>query len=118
MADCPRLDPRPARPLTTREIAKVLGATIGTVAAILGSDSVRRLLIVVAQSLRGEPLEGDVDAREAVVVAVLMGITRALADWSATGDVLTAIEWWINKPGALETFDGLRGIGGAPRGLA
>ena len=123
MPDCSRLDPRPARTLTTREIAKVLGATIGTMAALFGAERTRVALRAVAQMMRGEDVTGTCHQEEAGAVAILFGQAHALADWCVAGDVLTALDWWINKPGALEAFDGVpvlvaRMANGGDRGLA
>ena len=60
MPEPTRLDPRPARTLTTRELAKVIGATVGPVAAVFGAERTRAILRAVAAVPRGEPVERSV----------------------------------------------------------
>lgn len=107
MADAPRLDPRPARPLTTREIAKVIGATVGSTAGLFGSERARAMLRAVAAMLRGEIITGSCEQGEAMAAALLFGQASALADWCAPDDVLTAVTWWIEREGALESLEAI-----------
>lgn len=110
------LDPRPARPLTSREIAKVLGALIGAAQIVLGKEECRAIVRQTHEALLGnvnkEPAEEN--ARDfRVYLSGLVGASiadsgfrateRALAFWSEQEKPWEALEPW----GVVGThFDG------------
>lgn len=107
MADAPRLDPRPARPLTTREIAKVLGSLIPGYLGIANLADTRDMLRVVRSTIATEDLMPlavhTVPTEEHRTLArSIFAVAMGMRCWCGTDAVITALDWWIEDPRALE----------------
>lgn len=97
------LDPHPARPLTSRECAKILGGLLGAFRFTVDPETMQRLLGAVRQHFvagRQRPGEKPFPV-PAALVQCLGGLVAALIDMSGKEPVLEALEWWEQHSQAL-----------------
>jgi hypothetical protein len=111
------LDPRPARSLTSREVAKVLGAVLGATSVAIGVDQTKVVLEKLSVAVKIEDVadqRGVIEELQALLLppgivltmsATLSALYGGLATEEAT-DV--AVRWW------LETGCAGLGTGSAP----
>ncbi len=108
MPDPRNLCAKPARRLTSREVAKVLGGLIGPGLLVMGEERMRELLrlvlevVTVGTSERHVPIDGETDAEYMVTINAL---ALSLTDWCGTPNVAIALTWWIEHPEALGQCD-------------
>ena len=93
-----RLDPRPARPLTSREISKILGGAVGgllqEIPATEVYDAMVAIRYVVANGLdSGDAIQSLPVSR--VWAAPLGGVVGGLVGWCDRSAVLVAIDWLL-----------------------
>ncbi len=111
------LDSRPARALTSREAAKVLGAVLGAMSAALGAEKTKLALEKLSAAIKLTDVD---DQRQAIVeleplelppgvVLTLSGILSALAgELSTEAATDAAVRFWIEKGCAkLQTEPGV-----------
>lgn len=95
---------KPARRLTSREVAKVLGGLVGLGLLVMGEERMRELLRLVLEVVTVGPTErrvqtdGEMDAAYMVTITAL---AVSLTDWCGTPNVAIALTWWIEHPEAM-----------------
>lgn len=107
----PKLDPRPARKLTSRECARVLGGTLGGIATYVDLSLVREAVElfdtddfwkVVSEARRSEMssfLESQrvMDPGKRVMYRALGGTIASLTDLAGKKNARIAVRWWLKK---------------------
>lgn len=88
------LDTRKERPLTSREIAKIIGGIIGgSIGAGASPDDLLVMFRSAQAFLQGHSEVGPGPESTLVVAGAIGGLVGALLQWCRVGDVCTAVEW-------------------------
>jgi hypothetical protein len=88
-----KLNSRPCRRLTNREIVHVLGGVIGPLLARYGSGGTRQLLCLAREGIIGEIK--SCSQQEHLDGLILFCLAGSLTNWCGTPNVVRALEWWI-----------------------
>jgi hypothetical protein len=111
------LDPRPARLLTSREAAKVLGAVLGATSVVIGPDKTKTVLEKLSVAVKVDDVDEQKRTIEELQTLLLPGgivvtITAILSalhgELSTEAATDAAVRWWLEK-GCAEL-----GAGSAP----
>lgn len=123
----PKLNSRPCRRLTNREISRALGGMIAPPLLMWGPERVRSLLRLTRGAVLGEPTFGEfLNEEERNLCNILCSFSSCLTNWCGTPNVVTALEYWIESD-TLERFlpsvgavlmESSRLAQGGPRGMA
>jgi hypothetical protein len=115
------LDRRAVRPLTSREIAKVLGGFLGGVhavnrlaadetspyaGAVVTVEQMRTTLRLSLAMLTGTAPPDAPELRRGTALVHLSGLVGGLCTWCSTASMIEALTWWIDHPSALESLFG------------
>lgn len=107
-----KLDQRPARPLTSREISKIIGGMLGGIAKCgVPMDDVRRTLNAITSVMMGDsPVVSSPQSHsDTSWAAALAGTIGGLASWCRKVEVLTALRWllarWDDLASAWDEID-------------
>lgn len=99
-----RLDPRPARPLTSREISKIIGGALGGLLQEIPSAEVRDVMVAVRAVVEVGLDLGDSYRSlpsSQVWAAGLGGVVGGLVQWCDRQAVMVAIDWLLEHWSAV-----------------
>ena len=110
------LDRRSVRPLTSREIAKVIGGFLDAVPAenrflssllVMTPEQVGDLLRVLRDSLATQSVPVEATLRPLRPALTYLGaLVHGLCTWCSVASVLEALTWWVEHPEAIAAVFG------------